>query len=313
MRKLVTIRKVADIIPIKFMEEGKEVEASNIELAKIDGWDVIVNKGLKKDDLVVYFEIDSYLPIEPRYEFLRKSSYKRISAEKEGFRLRTMKMKGVISQGLALPLSEFAELKKAKLGADVTDKLNIEKYEEPDEPYQPPAKSNRNWWQNLLYKWRPLRNFIFRRKWLAEIIFPTGQKSTFPSFVPKTDEERIQNLGGHFRVYKNELYEESEKLDGCLDENTLIETENDGQKTIKEICDTKYFKKIKAFDIISNNVVFKKIIGHSIRDNIDNWYLIELDNGKTLKVTADHKIWLPELNCYRDVKDLKECDIVWLD
>jgi len=87
-RKLATIRKISSIDPI----EG----ADKIELATVDGWKVIVAKdvGHKVGDLVVYCEIDSFLPIRDEFEFLRKSSYKKISDGSEGFRLKTIRLRG---------------------------------------------------------------------------------------------------------------------------------------------------------------------------------------------------------------------------
>lgn len=97
-RKLASIRKISNIEPI----EG----ADKIELATVDGWKVVVAKdvGHKVGDLVVYCEVDSFLPIKEEFEFLRKSSYKKMG-DKEGFRLKTAKLRGVISSGLILPLS----------------------------------------------------------------------------------------------------------------------------------------------------------------------------------------------------------------
>jgi RNA ligase (TIGR02306 family) len=97
-RKLATIRKIKDIVPI----EG----ADAIELALVDGWQVVVakNVGHKVGDKVVYCEIDSFLPIKEEFEFLRKSSYKKMG-DQEGFRLKTIKLKNTLSQGLILPYS----------------------------------------------------------------------------------------------------------------------------------------------------------------------------------------------------------------
>jgi len=80
-RKLASIRRISDLSPI----EG----ADKIELATIDGWKVVVAKDVnhKVDDLIVYCEVDSFLPIEPEFEFLRKSSYKKMADGNEGFRL----------------------------------------------------------------------------------------------------------------------------------------------------------------------------------------------------------------------------------
>ena len=72
-RKLASVRKVLEVIPIE--------NADAIELARIDGWQCVVKKGeFKPGDLGMYFEIDSFLPIEPQYEFLRKSSFNLFSA-----------------------------------------------------------------------------------------------------------------------------------------------------------------------------------------------------------------------------------------
>ena len=97
-RKLATIKKITDINPI----EG----ADKIELVTVGGWKVVVAKdvGHKVGDLVVYCEIDSFLPIREEFEFLRKSSYKKMSDGTEGFRLKTIRLRGQISQGLILPI-----------------------------------------------------------------------------------------------------------------------------------------------------------------------------------------------------------------
>lgn len=100
-----------------------------------------------------------------------------------------------------------------------------------------------------------------------------------------------------------------EKVDGCLDAETKLETE-DGAKTIKEICDIKYSGKVLAFNFIDNKIVFTEIIGHSVEENNNDWYELEVEDGKKIKFTGNHKVWLENLNCYRCVRDLKEGDEV---
>jgi len=178
MRHLATIRNVSDIVSI----EG----ADRIELAKIDGWQCVVSKhSFKPGDACVYFEIDSFLPIEGRYEFLRKPCYRKIpelgDKRSEGFRLRTAKFLGVLSQGLCLPLSEFPELNPNGLciGSDVTEILGVDLF-------VPPIPTH-----------------------LAGDV-----KGMFPSFIKKTDEERIQNLPEYFDKHKDLVFEVTEKVDG---------------------------------------------------------------------------------------------------
>ena len=121
MRKLASIQRIWKIEPI----EG----ADRIELAHVLGWQCVVNKGqFKEQDLAVYFEVDSFLPIRPEFEFMRASSYKNTNIMGEGFRLRTMKFRGQISQGLLLPVLEFPEIPaEAELGTDVSEVLGVRK------------------------------------------------------------------------------------------------------------------------------------------------------------------------------------------
>lgn len=128
LRKLVTIQTVKELVQIK--------DADNIELAKVMGWQCIVKKGeFRVGDKAVYFEVDSYLPIEDKYEFLRASSYRKNPYIGEGFRIRTMKLRGELSQGLLLPLNIFTnkeELKKLNIGDNLTELLGVKKWIMPE-------------------------------------------------------------------------------------------------------------------------------------------------------------------------------------
>ncbi len=99
-RKLATIRQIAEIRPIP--------GADYIEAVRVDGWWVVDKKGARKvGDKVVYFEIDSFLPERPQYEFLRKSSAKIHANGTPGFRLKTVKLRKQISQGLVMGLKDL--------------------------------------------------------------------------------------------------------------------------------------------------------------------------------------------------------------
>mgnify|MGYP005990995365 CR=1 FL=1 len=179
MRKLASIKKIDKLEPI----EG----ADRIELATIGGWKVVVAKdvGHQEGDSVVYCEIDSFLPIEPEFEFLRKSSYKKLVDGTEGFRLKTIRLRGQYSQGLILPIDVLLKTGVSSddvyEGLDVTDMLGITKWD-------PPVPAN-----------------------LAGVA-----KGNFPSFLKKTDEERVQNLKGEYETWKGEDHKfyVTEKLDG---------------------------------------------------------------------------------------------------
>jgi hypothetical protein len=94
-----------------------------------------------------------------------------------------------------------------------------------------------------------------------------------------------------------------EKIDGCCEENVILITEN-GEKTIKEICETKYSGKVLGYNHDLEKEEFSKIIEYSILENNDDWYELTLADNSTIKLTGNHRVWLPELNCYRMVKDL---------
>jgi len=125
MRSLVTIQKVRGISPIP--------DSDFLELAHVMGWQCVVKKNeFKEGDLGVYYEVDSFLPLNDRYEFLRGSSYRENADNGIGFRVRTMKMRGQLSQGLLLPLAGFQELADCAEGTDVTEKLNVKKWYIPE-------------------------------------------------------------------------------------------------------------------------------------------------------------------------------------
>lgn len=173
-RKLASIKTITNIRPI----EG----ADKIELASVGGWNVVVAKdvGHKVGDLVVYCEIDSFLPIREEFEFLRKNSYRKM-LDREGFRLRTIIMRNQVSQGLILPLHILPFGETYHEGQDVTEILGILKYEPPI-----PAELQ------------------------GEV------KGDFPAFIFKTDEERVQNLENELPSIRNSgrTFYATEKLEG---------------------------------------------------------------------------------------------------
>lgn len=189
-RKLATIRTIDRI-----MEHPK---ADQIELAFVGGWQVIVKKGeFEVNDLCVYFEIDSVLPILPEFEFLRKGCYVKkdwLASEKnptgEGFRLKTIRLRGELSQGLIVPVSEAAMNLAYRFNERPRDKVN---FVDVTELYG-------------VVKWDPPLPASLGGK----------AKGYFPSFIPKTDQERVQNLADKVftPAYQNDFWELTMKLDG---------------------------------------------------------------------------------------------------
>lgn len=174
-RKLATIRKISDIKLIP--------NADSICGYLIDGWTVVDSIGkYEKDQLVVFLEVDSFVPHELA-PFLSKGKEPREYEGIKGERLRSIKLKKQISQGLLLPLQTVFELPSTTNcdveGADVTEALGIVKWERP------------------------------MNAQLAGMA-----RGNFPSLVPKTDQDRIQNLTREFAEYQLDTWSITEKLDG---------------------------------------------------------------------------------------------------
>lgn len=188
--------------------------ADNIELITVLGWKVIAKIGeFKEGDLCVYFEIDSKLPQKEWSEFMATKDYK----------VKTMKLSkfGVISQGLALPVSVFDVEIPNEESADVTDLLGV-KYSveednkrksnvDPDAKYKSMGARHPKLFNKRWVRW------LMRRKWGRKIMFFFfGKKKDnprgFPTFISKTDEERVENQP--WRIGDGKTYLATEKLDG---------------------------------------------------------------------------------------------------
>ena len=246
MRKLATIQKVIDLQPIP--------GADQIEVATVLGWHVVVRKGeFKIGDQCVYLEVDSLLPQTPDFEFLAKAGTKKSyvdGKEFTGYRLKTVRLRGQISQGLCLPVSVLSGKKyptdtrenpvyENKEGDEVTDLLGVVKYE----PMIPAS--------------------------LAGIA-----RGLFPSFIPKTDEMRIQSAPAVLERHKNKEFYITEKLDGSsvtvfkkdgelhVCSRNLDLMESDGNTLWRVVRELKLEDKL-----LEGMAVQGEIMGHGIQNN----------------------------------------------
>lgn len=204
-------RALAYVVTI---DEIKPIEGyDRVEYARTNGWWVIISKNdnLQVGDKCVYFEVDSKVNAEDeRFAFLEKRNYK----------IKTQKMCKVISQGLLMPLSMFPEIGDVDINTDVTDILkvtysveedNIRKNGDPNAKYKAMASRRPN-----IFK-KPWARWMMRRAWGRKVMFFFfGKKKDnprgFPTFVSKTDEERVENQP--WRIGDGQTYLCTEKLDG---------------------------------------------------------------------------------------------------
>jgi RNA ligase (TIGR02306 family) len=179
MRKLASIQTVNAAEPIP--------NADAIEKIRVLGWWVVVKKGeFEPGDKVVYCEIDSLLPERPEFEFLRAGSYKPAQTDAAGavtlpagFRIKTVKLRGQVSQGICFPLSILPPGTPTEDDADVTEALGVRKWEPP------------------------------------QTVGMGGRvKGGFPGFLPKTDETRVQVLETVIARHRGREFFVTEKLDG---------------------------------------------------------------------------------------------------
>lgn len=204
-RKLAHIELVKNIRPIE--------NADRIEQINVLGWNLIAKKGEFKDgDLAVYIEIDSLVPSSMEcFAFLESKHYK----------VKSMKMRGVVSQGLALPI-DILPKDNYKIGQDVTDILGIKKIQED---YVAPKvdkevilrQTHKKMCKNKFFK------YMMKFEWFRNIVFklfiPKKRKNGFPKWVVKTDEERCQNMP--WVLSDKSPFIVTEKLDGTSTTFTL--------------------------------------------------------------------------------------------
>lgn len=267
MRKLATIRVANALFPI--------TGADAIESVRVDGWVCVAKKGeFKAGDKGIYFEIDSFLNGEDeRFNFLAKQfiTYN----GKQGARLRTIRLRGQLSQGLFLPLDKFPEVADMEVGTDVTEILGVTKWEPPM-----PAQL------------------------AGEVI------GIFPHWAKKSDQERIQNFVQEAEDNRGQEFEVTVKLDGssmtvyrfdravnkegntfldhgvCSRNYNLRESEKNSLWRV-----ARKNRMLEALDFLGRNLAFQgEIIGEGIQGNNESlvgqdFYLFDIfdiDNQKYL-------------------------------
>ena len=192
------MRKLASLVTIDKVEPIENADRLAVATIKGKTWKVVVGKNdFLPGDSAIYFEIDSYLPADDeRYNFLKERCLRKFVSKSgqvlaEGIRIKTIKLRGVISQGLLMPTDRFPELdeqiENPGEGTDLTEILKVKHYDEIAEALRP----------------------------LTGVSIAAEAYGPFPTeFIPKTDEERIQNLGEYFETMKGVEFQVTEKFDG---------------------------------------------------------------------------------------------------
>lgn len=194
-RRLATVRRIDEINPIP----GSDF----LEVVTMDGWNSVVPKSDNHTvgDLVIFAESDSFLPTWPEFAFLEKSSLRKMitpEGSRTGYRLRTIKLRGQISEGLVIPL---------------------------DKPSPVGEVENNPWYINIesqkifepVFEGDEVTDLLGIIKWELPVHASLAGKvrGNYPSFLKKTDSERIENFIKDFnRKYRDHTWEVTTKLDG---------------------------------------------------------------------------------------------------
>lgn len=249
-RKLATIRRIEEVRSIP--------DAEKIVAYRIGGWWVVDAIGkYVVGDLVVYAEPDSFIPTILAPFLTKPGQYPRVFEGVEGERLRTIRLRKQLSQGLLLPVSvlDFDSCYRAEINVmkstpdhvpnvDVTEVLGILKWEAPIS---------------------------------AQL---SGQAlGVFPGWIPKTDQERIQNLSFELSEWKeqNLTWEETEKLDG----SSMTAYLNEGEfgvcsrnLNLREVEGVTFWKVARELDLETklrslprNHALQGELIGVGIQNN----------------------------------------------
>jgi len=284
MNNLATIQKIL---------WKKDIEgADNIELVGVLGWQVVTKKNeYNIGDLCCYIQIDTVVPEKPEFEFLRERN----------FRVRTIKLRKQLSQGLIIPIPKGLIL-GIKEGKDVTDIVGVKKYEKPDnnpQRYEKP-RIPKVWYKKWIYLFK--YNILYKT-------FPNLRPKTRSSFptnlVSITDEERIQNIPQVLESHKGKNFIVSYKLDGssitiihnkvlgksnyriCSRRFELHDKENDWYKVFKSTQFDKHIQKLvqefRTNDIIVQGEAIGKFNGnhHNLKEDEIRLFNIYV-NGKRL-------------------------------
>ena len=178
-RALASITRITELTPI--------TGADRIELARVAGWQCVVKKGeFKQGELAVYLEIDAVPPDREVFAWLWQPKGQSGVGRPETFRIRTLRLRGTLSQGLLMPPAQ-AGLSSVNEGDDVTEQLGVTKYE-------PPAPSGMGDW-----------------------------RAGFPSLVPKTDEMRVQAVPQVLEELRGQPFVATVKMDGTSSTFVMVD------------------------------------------------------------------------------------------
>lgn len=292
---------------VKLQGVRKHSNADRLQCVTIDGCNVVTGMDAKDDALYIYFPVESAL----NKEYLSWSNSfenKEMNAdqEKKGFfskhgRIRAIKLRQERSEGYIVPVEDLSAWLTEKTGSKVS-------FGEGD------VNTEFDYFDDVQICEKYVNREVLKQQALA------GKKD-------KKAVRQSKLVDGQFRLHidtshlsknshkisPNDVISITNKLHGCVHEDTEVETLEYGVLKIKEIVDKKIKCHIKSLDVETKEIVYSLIDDYYFKPNDGDWFEIELEDGGKITITGNNPVWLPDLNVYREVYDLREGDFLLID
>lgn len=273
------------------------MNANNLNLATVCGYTVIISKDYEEGVLGCFFPSDGQL--SPPMCFnnnLYRHRELNINPEKGGFfednrRVKAIKIRGVISEGFWVPVESL------KWAGDISFKEGYQVTEIGGNPI-----CNK-------YVTPETHNSINRPKQKSERKIKLSEM--FADFKTHWDVGQVRYMVN--MIPKGALLYISEKCHGCVDKDTLIDTKERGKVRIQEIVDNKEKFHVKTLNTKTNKIEYEEIGDWYFYANDDDWYEIELEDGRKLEITGNNPVWLPEEGKYVRVDELTGKETLLVD
>jgi hypothetical protein len=293
---------------VKLSNVRKHSNADKLQCVTIDGCNVVTGMDAKDGDLYVYFPVESALN-KDYLSWSNSFEKKEMNADKEqkGFfnlhgRVRAIRLRSERSEGYIVPVKNLSDWLSEKVGKKV---VIDENYVDIEFDYFADVQICEKYVNLNALRQQNLAAKKADKKVAKQSKIVEGQ------FRFHVDTE---HLAKHTQnISPNDVISLSKKLHGCVHEDTEIETLEYGKLKIKKIVDEQIVCHIKSLNISTNEIVYAKIDNYYFKENDGDWFEIELENGEKIIITGNNPVWMPELNIYREVYDLKNGDVLLVD
>ena len=310
--KKADINYLSKVIYINNFTNHPDPSVNRMKIAHVDGYKICVGID-EPEGWYVYFPVLSQINFDllQYLNLYRDKELNRNPEEKCGFfnkngRVTAIKLRGFPSEGFLLPYSKLQEWILSSVNVELPDATKEVEFNEVEHDG---------------------KTFWVSKKYVVQLqqrnSNPYSRRNKRDNKVKRFDRIREDQFHFHYDtilikkcpnvIQPDDIIHISSKWHGCVDADTIVEDSNGNLYTIKEVVDNKLNINIKAFDHTTNIITYVPIDNFYMIPNDGEWYEIELENGKTIKIIGNNPVFIPELNCYRRVDELKGDESLLLD